>query len=309
MQREADVYLESHKQVLKWTKELEFLGYILLEIVGPHGLEEKGFHCHQAADLPAIVDTLEDACFQPGSRLRGVLDEQASKHFRNLLLRSKQIRNVMAHHLGLSNEKMMALQKTTQELEQQFQSVISQAASRYNIQQVNWYPDDTEFSGTADRHTETISLGSEPLLYQREKILGIATVPSNSSKKKKRKQKATEESRAAHWIAFEASLRRKTSRMQEEQTRIMEAKARKLQKLEQKCHQRRQVRTNQINRILRMMEDEERDRKVQLRKILGEQFGANVSTDALFILTLLALSSPFWLFGLAIRKLGVQIVR
>lgn len=136
MQQQPDVYLESHKQVLKWTKELEFLGYILSEIVDPDGLERRGYYCHQAADLPAIVDTLECACSQPGSRLQGVLGKKTSKHFRSLLLRSKQIRNVMAHHLLLSQQKLLALGKTKEELEREFQSVISQVASKYNIQQV-----------------------------------------------------------------------------------------------------------------------------------------------------------------------------
>ncbi|RAK90089.1 hypothetical protein BO79DRAFT_262578 [Aspergillus costaricaensis CBS 115574] len=334
MQQQPDVYLESHKQVLQWTKELEFLGYILLEIIGPDGLEERGYYCHQAADLPAIVDTLECACFQPNSRLRCVLDERTLRHFRSLLLRSKQIRNVMAHHLLLNHEKLLALGKTKEELEREFQSAISQVASRYNIQQVTWYPDDTEFSGISNRHTEAIALGSESPLYQRQRILWSEAGPSNmpkkkkhkekkeiekkekgkkekgkKQKKKKQKKKATEESRAAHWNVFEASLRRKLARMQEEQARLMEAKARKLQALEQLYRQRRQARINQINRILRMMEDEERDQKVQRRKILGESSGASDSMDALFILILLALSSPLWLSGLVVRKFGVQIMR
>lgn len=97
--------------------------------------------------------------------------------------------------------------------------------------------------------------------------------------------------------------------MQEEQARIMEAKARKLRRSEQTYRERRPVRMEKINRNLCMMKDEERDLKVQRRKVFGEPFGTNVSTDALFILILLALSSPFWLFGLVIRRIGVQIVR
>lgn len=127
-------------------------------------------------------------------------------------------------------------------------------------------------------------------------------------KKKKRNKKATEESRAAHWNVFEASLRLKLARMQEEQARIMEAKARKLQRLEQ-TRQRWQERMEKINRILLLTKDEERDLKVQHGKIFGEPFGANVGTDALFILMLLALSSPLWLSGLVVRKFGVQIMR
>lgn len=104
-------------------------------------------------------------------------------------------------------------------------------------------------------------------------------------------------------------MRRKLGRVQEEQARIMEAKARKLQISEQTYRERWQVKMEKVNRILCMMKDEERDLKVQRRKVFGEPFGANVSTDALLILILLALSSPFWLFGLAIREIGVQIVR
>ncbi|GLA81165.1 hypothetical protein AtubIFM56815_004804 [Aspergillus tubingensis] len=335
MQQQPDVYLESHKQVLKWTKELEFLGYILSEIVDPDGLEERGYYCHQAADLPAIVDTLECACFQPNSRLRCVLDERTSRHFRNLLLRSKQIRNVMAHHLSLTHEKLLALRNTKEELEREFQSAIGQVASRYNIQQVTWYPDDTEFSGPSHRHTEAIALGSEPPLYQRQRILAFEAGPSNmpkknkkkkekkqeekertkmkqeekKQKKKKQKKKATEESRAAHLIALEASLRRRIGKIEKEKAQIMEAKARKLQILEQTYRQRWQERMEKINRILLLTKDEERDLKVQHGKIFGEPFGANVSTDALFILMLLALSSPLWLSGLVVRKFGVQIMR
>ncbi|RAH55401.1 hypothetical protein BO85DRAFT_499300 [Aspergillus piperis CBS 112811] len=312
MQQQPDVYLESHKQVLKWTKELEFLGYILSEIVDPDGLEERGYYCHQAADLPAIVDTLKRACSQPNSRLRGVLGKQAAKYFSNLLKKSKQIRNVMAHHLLLSHEKLLALGKTKEELDQIFQSVISRAASRYNIQQVTWYPDDTEFSGIPNRHTETIALGGEPPLYQRQRILAFEAGPSNmpkKKKKKKQKEKATEESRVAQLIALEASLRRKLGKVQKEKAQIMEAKARKLQILEQTYRQRWQERMEKINRILLLTKHEERDLKVQRGKIFGEPFGANVSTDALFILLLLALSSPLWLSGLVVRKFGVQIVR
>lgn len=137
MQREIDLYLESHKKVLNWTKELEFLGYLLLEIVDPQGLEEKGFSCHQIADLPAIVETLRSACYQPDSRLRGILSKKESKYLGGLLLKSKQIRNVMAHHIVLGENRMLILQKTKQELDSHLQSAISQAALKYHIRQVH----------------------------------------------------------------------------------------------------------------------------------------------------------------------------
>ncbi|BCS16435.1 hypothetical protein ALUC_80642S [Aspergillus luchuensis] len=144
---------------------------------------------------------------------------------------------------------------------------------------------------------------------QEEKERTMMEQEEKKPKKKKRNKKATEESRAAHLIALEASLRRKLGKIQKEKAQIMEAKARKLQTLEQTYRQRWQERMEEINRILLLTKHEERDLKVQYGKIFGEPFGANVSTDALFILLLLALSSPLWLSGLIVRKFGVQIVR
>lgn len=136
MEQETALYLESHKRLLNWTQELEFLGYILSEIVDPHGLDKQGFTCHQAVDLPTIIYILRRACSRPGGRLRGVLSKQASKYFGDLLLRCKRIRNTMAHHAVLDDETMRTPQEAKEELGLQLQSVISQAASRYDIHQV-----------------------------------------------------------------------------------------------------------------------------------------------------------------------------
>ena len=174
---------------------------------------------------------------------------------------------------------------------------------------INWYPDDTESSGTADHRTQTVALNSEPLLYQRRQILEIAARRPTRLRKKNRKGNATEGSRAEHWNAFEASLRRKLGNVEKEKARIIENKVRKLQKLEQEYRRRRQVRLNQINRILRMMENEDRDQKAQRRMIIGEPSGANVGVDALFMLIFLAMSSPLWLFGLVIHRIVMRGTR
>jgi hypothetical protein len=136
MSQQATSYLESHNRLSNWNDELEFLGYILSEIVDPRGLEEKGFPCHQAADLPAIIDTLQHACSKPDRSLRRVLSKKDSKYFEHLLLRCKQIRNAMAHHWSLDEDRMRILQEIKGKLSDQFQSVIRLAASRFDIHQV-----------------------------------------------------------------------------------------------------------------------------------------------------------------------------
>lgn len=136
MSQQATSYLESHKLLSNWNNELEFLGYILSELVDPRGLEKRGFPCHQAADLPAIIDTLQHACSKPDASLRRVLGKKASRDFEDLLSRCKQIRNAMAHHQLLDNERMRSLQEVKVQLSGQFQFVIRQVASRFDIHQV-----------------------------------------------------------------------------------------------------------------------------------------------------------------------------
>ena len=64
MEQETALYLESHERLLNWTHELEFLGYILSEIVDPHGLDKQGFTCHQAVNLPTII-YITSTCMLP----------------------------------------------------------------------------------------------------------------------------------------------------------------------------------------------------------------------------------------------------
>lgn len=136
MSQHATSYLESHKHLSNWNDELEFLGYILSEIVDPRGLEGRGFPCHQAADLPAITDTLQRACSKPDGSLRKVLGKRALKYFGDLLSRCKQIRNAMAHHQSLDEDRMRILQGVKEELSDKFLSAIRLAASRFDIHQV-----------------------------------------------------------------------------------------------------------------------------------------------------------------------------
>lgn len=124
--------------------------------------------------------------------------------------------------------------------------------------------------GAATRHSETIILDGEPLLCQRRQILGIATAQETSSQQLRRKRKTTEKSCQEHWKAFEVSLRRKKDRMQEERARRDECGDQKLRKLEHAYCPKRQVRLMQVNRILRIMEDEEREHKLQRSRLLGE---------------------------------------
>lgn len=95
---------------------MEYLGYILSEIVNPSSLEERGFAWHQAADLPAIDDTLQQASKIPNGRLRTVMSNEKLKTFRHLIHRSREIRNSVAHHRAPCEQRMKDLRYIKEKL-------------------------------------------------------------------------------------------------------------------------------------------------------------------------------------------------
>lgn len=156
--------------------------------------------------------------------------------------------------------------------------------------------------GAATRHSKTIFLDGEPLLCQHRQILGIATAQETSSQQLRRKRKATEKSRQEHWKAFEVSLRRKKRQnagRKSQKRRVQRSKTSKTRAcLLPKA-------TGEIDagqRILRIMEDEEREHKLQRSQLLKEASRAPVTANSFIIFFLLALSSSLWLLILGICK-------
>lgn len=61
-----------------------------------------------------------------------------------------------------------------------------------------------------------------------------------------------------------------------------------------------------MGRILRVMEDKEREWKLQRTRILEEGSGSANDANVLAILILLVLGSPLWLLGLCIRTICLR---
>lgn len=139
--QEATHYIQAHQLLSKWNDQLEYLGYILSEIVDPGGLDKRGFVWHQAADIPAIEDTLRHASKTLHGRLQAVLSKEELEDFRNLICQSKKIRNALAHHEAPSEEIMRNLQRTKDKLSCKLQSVIGFVASKFDIDHVwvQWF--------------------------------------------------------------------------------------------------------------------------------------------------------------------------
>lgn len=138
MSEAAVIHLDAHQRLSTWTDELEFLGYILAEIIDPGGLEAVGFSCHQAADLPTIMDILGRASKREDSRLREISTDHELHRLLTSMKKSKKIRNTMAHHLLPGEVQMRALENVKEEVCGTFESLIQSASSKFKVSQVQW---------------------------------------------------------------------------------------------------------------------------------------------------------------------------
>jgi hypothetical protein len=131
----AVTYFETQARLTAWTDELEFLGYILCELIDEEALNTTGYRCHQAADLPAIIGILRPQLKEPDGYLANMMSEDEVKLFRRLLKKSKDIRNFMAHH-NIRNDRWNDLENTKECLSDMLEFAIRGAASDRGIYQV-----------------------------------------------------------------------------------------------------------------------------------------------------------------------------
>lgn len=130
-------YFDTHERLTTWNDELEFLGYILCEIVDPDEFSERGFQSHQAADLPAIVSMLRKASRQPDGKLTTYMNDDERKVFRQLLKTVRGIRNIVAHHQVPDEKHVDDLGLAKDMLCSRIESLIPRVASESGISQVS----------------------------------------------------------------------------------------------------------------------------------------------------------------------------
>lgn len=129
-------YFESQARLTTWTDELEFLGYILCELIDANGLNTTGYRYHQAADLPAIISLIRPQLKEPEGSLARMMSTDEVRDFRRLMRRAKEIRNMMTHHNMRNEDKMNDLEITKQRLSDMLEFAIRAAASDRGIYQV-----------------------------------------------------------------------------------------------------------------------------------------------------------------------------
>lgn len=129
-------FYKNHYQLLEWQDELEFLCYILCEIVCPNEIGCKGFECHQAADLPCFIDIIGRCCDQETDELRRFLTYDEARELKTLLKKTKTVRNAAAHHMYLGQKSMKSKRAAVRKVTSKLESLIESAASSQNINQV-----------------------------------------------------------------------------------------------------------------------------------------------------------------------------
>ncbi|CRG85855.1 hypothetical protein PISL3812_02861 [Talaromyces islandicus] len=304
MAQEADGYIQSHELLSTWNDELEYLGYILAEIVDPHGLDQRGFVWHQAADLPAIDDILKQASKRPNSRLKAVLNKTQRKKLRHLMLNARRIRNMVAHHQTPCEKEMRDMHRRKDELSGLLQSAIGLVASKFDIDHVNWYADlnlHNQPTGNP-RQMARISLRDESLVSQRQEALAISLNRSHSSTSHQRR-KATEEGREQHRRTYIAAQRRKAEKALRNAVVMEEQTVRKLKEIDSRYYAKRQQRLDKINRTIQLMRDEEREWKHRRSQVKMPGICSHDNILAAWFLAFLAITSPFWLCCVFVHKL------
>lgn len=132
----TEAYFNTQERLTTWNDELEFLGYVLCEVIDKPGLDATGFKCHQAAELPAIIRVLRHQSKKPNGRLTTIMADDELQNFRHLLKKVREIRNQMAHHQTLHDDKLNNLRVVKEQLCNILENNIRRAASKFGTHQV-----------------------------------------------------------------------------------------------------------------------------------------------------------------------------
>lgn len=136
MSESTEAYFNTQERLTAWNDELEFLGYVLCEVIDKPGLDATGFKCHQAADLPAIISVLRHQLKKPNGTLTTIMADDELQILPRLLKRAGEIRHLMAHHQIRNDDKLNSLRNVKEQLSKILERSIRRAASEFGTHQV-----------------------------------------------------------------------------------------------------------------------------------------------------------------------------
>ncbi|KAL5344206.1 hypothetical protein ACLOAV_010824 [Pseudogymnoascus australis] len=126
--------LHNHLQLCQWQDELEFLCFVLCDIIRPPETTEH--KTSQTLGLLDFVEIIKEECKSPRGRLKELLSDNKLSKLKSCLHQTKQIRNVVAHHVPIDDRVMVKKQAAVKSTMTTLESVIRRGAKRYNIDQV-----------------------------------------------------------------------------------------------------------------------------------------------------------------------------
>ncbi|KAJ5463681.1 hypothetical protein N7475_008625 [Penicillium sp. IBT 31633x] len=304
-------YFETQARLTTWTDELEFLGYILCELIDEERLNKIGFRCHQAVDLPAIVDILRFHLKKPDGCLAKMMSEDEIKVFRQLLKKSKNIRNLMAHHNIQDDNRLHDLKNTKEKMSDMLEFAIKVVASDRGIDQVTWSPYHhicKTYMEVKEPLIVTVPLNKEPLLSFRDQVLHDHELEQRPVLYQRSKRKATEEGRRKQKDDYATALIRKQKRKERDITMRLDHQSEKLDKLEQRFIKSQELGYARLYKIKTRMREEQELFHWQRAEILNNgMVHPTVEEKVLFITVFLAVSSPLWLTIIFICNLYTRI--
>ncbi|KAJ6007350.1 hypothetical protein N7540_011326 [Penicillium herquei] len=307
MSVQAEAYFETQTRLTAWTDELEFLGYILCELIDADGLSTRGYRCHQAVDLPAIVDIVRLQLEEPNGSLAKVMREDELKTLRRLMKKAKQIRNKMAHHTIQDEKRLKFLESTKRSLCDLLEYAIKMAALERGISQITWSPCHHICKAYTERNEPlivTVPLNGGSLLSLRQRVLRDHDITQQKLIYRRPRNIATEESRQKQKDNYEAAVARRRQRQERHMAVQSSCLTEKLQKLEQRFNRSQELRSTQINVVKEHMRIEQEIFHRQRTEILQKGVLQPVSgKETLLTTVFLAISSPLWIPGVLIYYL------
>lgn len=126
--------LHNHLQLCQWQDELEFLCFILCDIIEPDANPTRKMN--QTFDLLRFVKNIDKACEDPNGQLRELLQGHTNSNLKQCLGQMKQIRNLVAHHVPVSNYLMKKIQIRKGSAIATLEDIIRRGAERYHVNQV-----------------------------------------------------------------------------------------------------------------------------------------------------------------------------
>ncbi|KAJ5665715.1 uncharacterized protein N7477_008163 [Penicillium maclennaniae] len=291
-------YFEIQARLMTWTDELEFLGYILCELIDEKNLNTKGYSYHQAADLPAIIDIIRLHLKEPNGCLSKMMSEDERKKFRRLLRKSKDIRNAMAHHNIRNDARLHDLENVKERLSDMLEFAIRGAASDRGIYQVAWSP----YYHICKTYMEMkgplivmVPLNEESLLSFRDRVLRDHDFEQKEVLHRRVKRKATEEGRRKQKIDYESALVRKQQRKERDIAMRSKHQSEKLGRIHQRFIKSQELGYTRLNKVKVWMKEERELFYRQRAEVLKDGIIHPTAEKELLFITILAVSSPLWL--------------